>query len=55
MKQATKKRRLSVTLDPLVFEALRETSFRRRKPLNFLIENALRKYLSRELISNAGA
>ena len=42
---ADKKRRLNLTLPPEVWEKLRETMFRRDKPANFLIEQALRKYL----------
>jgi hypothetical protein len=41
-----KKRRVNLTLDQKVFEALRLAMFRREKPANFLIEQALRKYLS---------
>lgn len=40
------KRRYNATIDEAIFDKLREQAFRRQKPLNYLIEQALRMYLA---------
>ena len=46
MNGKTKKRRYNATIDETIFDKLREQAFRRNKPLNYLIEQALRMYLA---------